>query len=158
MTRRRSEYLLPSLEPDLLPPSRPDARPVDSTDRAALAALLLDAYRGTIDDEGEELADAFDAIDHYLGHILLPHSFVAVDELGLIGMSFVVVVNDRHYIDPVATHPRVKQTGVGRALVSTSLRSLAAVGVREVGATITDGNTGSERLFAGLGFHRAGAW
>ena len=129
-----------------------------SDDRDALTELLLDAYRGTIDDEGEELPDAFDAIDHYLGRILVPHSFVAADADGLVAMSFVVVVNDRHYIDPVATHPRAKQTGVGRALVATSLRSLAVAGVREVGATIPDGNTASERLFSGLGFERVGSW
>lgn len=158
MTRTRSEYLLPSLHLDHLPPARPDARPVDATDRDALAELLLAAYRGTIDDEGEELPEAFDAIDHYLGCIVLPHSFVTADHLGLTAMSFVVVVNGRHYIDPVATHPRAKRTGVGRGVVATSLRSLAAAGVGEVGATITDGNTASERLFASLGFERSGAW
>ena len=158
MTRTRSEYLLHQLDADRLPPAVPHARIVSPDDRDALAPLLLDAYRGTIDDEGEDLDDAVTAIDHYLGRILTPHSFVMADEHGLAAMAFVVHVNGRHYIDPVATHPRAKQTGLGRSLVVTALRSLASAGVPEVGATITDGNVASERLFAGLGFVRVGEW
>lgn len=48
--------------------------------------------------------------------------------------------------------------GRGCAAVATSLRSLHEVGVREVGAVITDGNTASERLFTSLGFVRVGSW
>ena len=73
-------------------------------------------------------------------------------------MSFVVVVDGRHYIDPVAVHPDAKRAGVGRAAVATSLGSLIAAGVTEVGATITDGNEPSERLFDSLGFERVGSW
>jgi hypothetical protein len=42
--------------------------------------------------------------------------------------------------------------------VQLCLASLAAIGISEVGATITDGNVASERLFTGLGFDRRGAW
>ncbi len=35
-------------------------------DDAALAALMLDAYRGTIDDDGETLEDASTEIQHLL--------------------------------------------------------------------------------------------
>ena len=76
----------------------------------------------------------------------------------LLAMSFVVIVESRHYIDPVATASTSKGEGFGRAVVLVSLRSLADAGVAEVGAVITDGNTPSERLFAGLGFVRVGAW
>ena len=116
---------------------------------------MLAAYRGTIDDEGESIDDAFDAIDDYLGHVVRDHSFVVVDAGGApIAMSFVVVVQSRHYIDPVAVHPDTKRRGVGRDAVATSLASLAARGIIEVGATIADGNTASERLFASRGLRR----
>jgi L-amino acid N-acyltransferase YncA len=135
------------------------ARHVVDADRDALAVLLLAAYRGTIDDEGESLDDAYDAIDEYLGSIVRDHSFVVADAGGaLTAMSFVVVVDERRYIDPVAVHPDAKRRGLGRAAVTTSLASLVAAGVTEVGATITDGNVASERLFASLGFERVGAW
>ena len=127
-------------------------------DAEALATLLLDAYRGTVDDEGEDEEAARAAIDEYFKRMLRPHSVVLEDHDSLGAMSVVVVVAGRHYIDPVATAARRKRAGLGRAVVLASLRSLADHGVSEVGATITDGNTPSERLFAGLGFERVGTW
>ncbi len=131
--------------------------PVDA-DRDALAALLLDGYRSTIDDEGEDLDDAYIAIDQYLDRIERRHSFVVFEQDIVVAFSFVVVVNEIHYIDPVVVAPARKQRGLARSTVQLCLASLAAVGVAEVGATITDGNIASERLFAGLGFGRCGRW
>jgi L-amino acid N-acyltransferase YncA len=42
--------------------------------------------------------------------------------------------------------------------VTASLRSLHEVGVQEVGAVITDGNTASEQLLKSLGFVRVDSW
>jgi ribosomal protein S18 acetylase RimI-like enzyme len=155
--RTRSEYRLRELT-SLSGDGVSDAAPVSEMQRDEMAALLLRAYRGTIDDEGEDLDDARDAIDHYLGIILRDHSIVVPRGGELIAMCFVVVVGDIHYIDPVVVDPAHKRGGLGRACVVTSLRAMAADGITEVGATITDGNTASERLFAGLGFQRRGAW
>jgi GNAT superfamily N-acetyltransferase len=162
VSRTRSEYLL-SLPGELLEhvraaPSSARIRGVRADDRDALAALLLDAYRGTVDDEGEGDDEARDAIDEYLGRIVWPHSVVLEERESLIAMSFVVIVEGRHYIDPVATASDRKGEGIGRAVVLASLRSLADDGIAEVGAVITDGNTPSERLFARLGFVRVGTW
>ena len=131
--------------------------PVD-TDRDALAALLLDGYRGTIDDEGEDLDDAYVVIDEYLARIERRSSFVVFEQDTVVAFSFVVVVDQIHYIDPVVVAPARKQRGLARATVQLCLASLAAAGIAEVGAAITDGNIASERLFAGLGFRRCGEW
>ncbi len=157
MTRTRSEYRLAPI-PDGLPETRVEVEPPDEGRREVLAQLLLDAYRGTIDDEGEDLDDARDAIDHYLGTILRSHSVVLLEDSLLIAFSFVLTVGDVVYIDPVAVAPRHKRRGIGRAAVQASLASLRESGVEEVGATITDGNAPSERLFRSLGFVRVGAW
>lgn len=158
MTRTRSEYRLSGF----VTSDRGTAlntRPVADDDRRQLAELLLDAYRGTIDDEGEDLDDAFEAIDHYLEIIVRDHSIVVLgDDATIVAMSFVVIVEDMHYIDPVAVASGHRGGGLGRAAVITSLQSLATSGVDQVGATITDGNEPSERLFTGLGFERHGAW
>lgn len=157
MTRSRSEYRLSPISVVSAPPSI-EARHPAGTDRDALATLLLEGYRHTIDDEGEDLDDAYEAIDQYLTRIERPHSYVVIEQERLVSFAFVVTVNQIHYIDPVVVAPPCKQRGLGRAAVQLCLASLAAAGVSEVGATITDGNIPSERLFAGLGFRRGGAW
>ena len=140
--------------------SRSDSQvrpPVDG-DREALAVLLLDAYRGTVDDEGESESEALDAVDHYLSVCRRPYSRLVVRDGSIIAMSLVVVVKERHYIDPVTTAAAFKGMGFAGAVVSHSVELLAADGVAEVGAVITDGNVPSERLFTSLGFSRVGAW
>ena len=76
----------------------------------------------------------------------------------VMALSFVVVVKDRHYVDPVATAVPFKGAGLGRTAVDHSLSLLASDGVEEAGAVITDGNVPSERLFTSLGFTRVAAW
>lgn len=158
MERTRSEYRLKQLDPFALPASQLDARRVEVGDRDRLALLVLDAYRGTVDDEGETLDDAFLAVDAWFAAIEWDHSFVLEDDDELIAASFVVVVEGVRYIDPVLTAADAKGHGIGTAMVCRSLRSLAADDVIEVGATITDGNEPSERLFLRLGFVRTGSW
>jgi L-amino acid N-acyltransferase YncA len=98
------------------------------------------------------------AVDDWLSRREPPHSVVLEQDGRIIAVSFVVNVAGREYIDPVAVASGRKRTGLGRAAVATSLRSLQAVGVSEVGAVITDGNTASERLFTSLGFVRVRSW
>ena len=162
MTRTRSEYRLDDLETlpvdGVATTGAISVRLPGAADRDELAALLLAAYRGTVDDEGEDLADAIEAIEHYDSILLPGPSVVVTDCAQIVAMSFVVVVDDVHYIDPVVVAPTHQRRHVGRDSVVTSLRALAADGVTSVGATITDGNVASERLFAALGFRRVGSW
>ena len=157
MTRTRSEYRMSRISVATPQCSLQTRHPVD-TDRDALAALLLDGYRNTIDDEGEDLDDAYVAIDEYFTRIERRYSFVVFEQDIVVAFSFVVVVNETHYIDPVVVASARKQRGLARATVQLCLASLAAAGIAEVGAVITDGNIASERLFAGLGFRRCGEW
>ena len=140
--------------------SRPasELRPPADTDGVAIAALLLDAYRGTIDDEGESESEALQAAQLFLRRCQSSYSLVVVERGSIVAMSFVVVVNECHYVDPVATAAPLKGMGIGRAIVDQSLSLLAANDVDQVGAVVTDGNVPSERLFASLDFTRVGAW
>jgi ribosomal protein S18 acetylase RimI-like enzyme len=157
VTRTRSEYRTSPIRiiatPDPLAVVHPDEQ-----QRDPLAALMLDAYRNTIDDEGESFEDACSAVDDYLTSIVRRHSFVMLDGSDPVAFAFVVVVDDVHYIDPVVVASARKRLGLGDALVRRCLGSLADAGIPEVGATITDGNVASERLFTGLGFLRHGPW
>ena len=126
MSRTRSEYRR-SLDVTPAAPARrsgpPAIAPATSADRDALAGLLLDAYRGTIDDEGEGEAEARQAIDHYLGRLLPAYSVVIEEDGRPVAMSFVVVVGGRHFIDPVATAAERKGRGLGTEAVLHSLGS-----------------------------------
>ena len=161
MARARSEYRLHQLDGWSRPHDRAcswTARAPFATDRHVLATVILQAYRGTIDDEGEDHDAALMAVDDWLGRAESPHSVVLEMDGLIIAVSFVVDVAGRKYIDPVATAPGHKRRGLGRAAVCMSLRSLQRSGTAEVGAVITDGNIASERLFTGLGFVRVDAW
>ncbi|MBX3089132.1 MAG: GNAT family N-acetyltransferase [Cryobacterium sp.] len=163
-TRSRSEYLLEFDEsesgfaevPEV--PSEFTLRAVVDEDRDELACVLLDGYRGSVDDEGEVLADAVEAIDEYFSIMKWQHGWALESANGIAAFAFVVVVGDRHYIDPLVTSPEFKRRGLAAKVVRAALRSLKAEGVRDVGAAITDGNIPSERLFASLGFKRIGSW
>lgn len=157
VTRTRSEYRLSPIIVDRPSTERATRRVLDE-DRPVLATLMLDAYRGTIDDEGETFDDALVAIDHYLANMLHEHSLVVTDDDRIIAMAFVVEVDGVHYVDPIVVASDHKRTGLGRDAVRIVLSSLANAGVEEVGATITDGNAASESLFVGLGFARIGPW
>jgi len=158
MTRTRSEYRLATIDPAALPAAATPLRPPTPADRAAIAHLLLDAYRGTVDDEGETLDDALEAADLWLHLAIAPHSVVLEEDGRLRALSFVVVVDDRMFIDPIVVAASATRRGLGASMVAASLRSLHTSGITEVGATITDGNVPSERLFAALGFTRVGEW
>jgi GNAT superfamily N-acetyltransferase len=155
--RTRSEY---RLSPIPVTPSsrRLRTRQLLDSDREALAALMLDGYQGTIDDEGESFDDALEAIDDYLAHALRQHSLVVIEREMIIALACVVVVDAVHYVDPVVVASDQKRNGIGREAVIALLKSLADEEITEVGATITDGNSASERLFVGLGFTRRGTW
>lgn len=157
MTRTRSEYRLAPVT--VRPPATERVtRRVRDTDRSELAALLLDAYRGTIDDEGEDLDDALAAVDTFLAARHDEHSLVVTEGERVVAMACVTVVAGVHYVDPIVVASDRKRTGLGGDAVRLVLGSLAGAGVTEVGATITDGNVASERLFLRLGFTRRGPW
>ncbi len=127
-------------------------RGIEATDRDALAQLMLDAYRGTIDYEGETLVEASSEVDEWFaGSPLLAHSFAAAADDGLVSANLVMTMHNQPFIALVMTHPLVKRQGYGAAVVQATLESLRDAGHRRVVFYITDGNTASEALFTSLG-------
>ena len=74
---------------------------------------MLDAYRGTIDDEGEDLDDALTAVDRYLAGMEHEHSFVVTEGDRVVAMSFATVVDGVHYVDPIVVAADRKRTRAG---------------------------------------------
>ncbi len=143
-----------------------DARGIDLStmgrgDLEAVAMLMLDAYRGTIDSEGEDLDGARAEVRSFLetsgvGTARLAESFLARDADGLVAACLVAGWPSRGcpIVSYVITRPDAKGTGLGGAVLGAAVEALAAAGESEVRAIITEGNVPSERLFARLGFVR----
>ncbi|MGI9667330.1 MAG: GNAT family N-acetyltransferase [Acidimicrobiia bacterium] len=129
-----------------------ESRTIVPSDREALAHLMLDAYVGTIDYEGETITEAFDAVDEWFaGSSLLSHSFVAATDARPVSAVLAMWIDDAPLIGIVMTHPDYKNVGYGRAVTHRALKSMASEGHDRVVLYITDGNTPSERMFSALG-------
>ena len=127
-------------------------RPVVSTDAEALAQLMLEAYRGTIDDEGEEIEEAREAIDEFFSDAaLLDASMIASVGGAAASAALVVSLDGGPFISYVVTHPFHKRTGLATQVVTAACRQLADSGENEVSFAITEGNVASEALFSRLG-------
>jgi hypothetical protein len=128
-------------------------RPPNAGDRLALAELMLDAYRGTIDYEGEGMAEAVAEVDGYLAdHALLERSVVLLSDDEIMSACLVSRVEDRTVVGYVMTSAANKERGLATLATAVALGSLQRAGTTLVDAWITEGNVPSERIFLGLGF------
>jgi len=164
--RERFEYVLglqgwihPPLDKDL--PAGLSLRTAKAGDLRALAELMLDAYRDTIDYEGETITEAVAEVRRYLepeadNRALLEYSALLTYETRLVSACLVMESSRRHcpLIGYVMSHPEWKRRGLAMRVVAESLSRLAQDGHREVRALITKGNLASEGLFLRLGFDR----
>jgi len=131
----------------------------------ALAQLMLEAYRGTVDDAGETLADALREVGAFWagtsGMTPWPeHS------LGLVGPQDTVVAaclvgewQSRRVplIAYVLTHPNWQRQGLASRLLAQVLYQLQQCQQWPVYAVITVGNRPSEALMVRADFERTSA-
>lgn len=137
----------------------PGARLLGPDDAAALARLMLDAYRGTIDDEGESLEGAVAEVNETLaggyGPMVWEASFVvpsADDPSVLDSASIVTLSRGEPLLAFSVTRPEVKGRGLAGMSIRASVRSLARLGHARIVLVVTAGNTSAERLYEKLGF------
>jgi RimJ/RimL family protein N-acetyltransferase len=131
------------------------------TDANALAELVLDAYRGTIDYDDETPEDAIGEIQAYLagergGQPLLNLSCLAFAGPQLVSACLAGDWHERQQpmIAYVMTRAEWKDRGVGQQVLWAVVQALREEGHREVRAVITEGNIPSERLFGRMGLRR----
>ena len=128
-----------------------------STSAEMLAEVFLDAYRDTIDDEGESLQDAFDEVKNVLagayGALADEYSAVIVDGSGVLSALFVAKApNGKLFIPYVVTAKRCGRRGLARALIQRCLERAQRDGVDQVELYVTEGNDGAVALYRSLGF------
>ncbi|GMQ98415.1 MAG: hypothetical protein BMS9Abin17_0925 [Acidimicrobiia bacterium] len=127
-------------------------RTITTDDANALASLMLDAYRGTIDSEDESLQDALEEVDSYFSHEpMIEHSYIATVDGSVASAVLVSLNRGKPFVGYVMTAPDHKNTGLGRTLVATAMASLRRAGHSQLVLFITEGNVPSEALFGSLG-------
>ena len=130
-------------------------------DREALAALMLDAYRGTIDYDGESLDDALREIDHVCsgsyGRFLSDCSFVFDGEAGLSSACLVTMLNEGKSDETpllafAMTRKQDQRQGLSTALILRSVAALAGLSYSRLSLAVTADNHPARRLYEKLGF------
>jgi ribosomal protein S18 acetylase RimI-like enzyme len=125
-------------------------------DAEALAQLMLDAYRGTIDYFDETIDDARDEVASYLENgARLDWSRVHEDEGGILDSAVLAAsIGGEALVCFAMTAAAVKGWRLAARLLDEVLNALQSAGLSEVSAVITVGNDPSERLFTRAGFER----
>ena len=126
-----------------------------------LAELMLDAYLGTIDYEGESPSEAVGEVERYFSP--------AAEDPALLGPSVMIVEGEAvlcaclvkawrlrncPLIGYVICQADRKGQGLATVALLETLRLLREAQYGEVRAVITAGNLPSERLFFSAGFER----
>lgn len=121
-----------------------------------MAPLMLAAYRGTPDDEGESLEDTVEVLDGAVqgtfGPWLPEASFVVRDGGTPVGAVFTALHGAEPYIAFVFTLPEATGRGVATRLITRVGQSLAGAGHEHVSLWVNVANERAVRLYRHLGF------
>ncbi len=134
-------------------PAHLGVRPPTPEDRLELATLMMDAYVGTIDYEGETYEQAIEEVDGAFEHeALLDESRIAEGDGTIHSAVLVSLVDGDAFIGYVMTRADDKNAGLATALLDLSAEAIWAAGYAQIRAFIAEGNTPSEKVFTRAGF------
>jgi GNAT superfamily N-acetyltransferase len=126
------------------------------TEREPLARLMLAAYRGGADDEGETITEALQEVDNVLVSADRPFipeaSFVIEVDAALASASLVSLFRGAPLITHVMTLPSYKRRGLGVSALLSSANALRAQGWSSLNLYVTDNNEPALALYRKLGF------
>jgi GNAT superfamily N-acetyltransferase len=134
----------------------PGGRAPTPRDAPAIAELMLSAYRGTIDDEGETAEETLDVVRQLLageyGVMLWNISEVIERDGRLVAATICTIWEGRPFVAFMVTAPDHKGRGLARTGLARAINRLAAAGDPVVRLAVTRGNAPAERLYASFGF------
>jgi ribosomal protein S18 acetylase RimI-like enzyme len=162
----RSEMLLVGSSPALLaePAGTDGLRPISPSDLTALAELHAQAYRGRFDrylflEDTDERLDATKAVQDIVqgvwGELSATGSWMLEERGRALGAVLAVRPRSGTLIADVMVDPVLQGQGVGRRVLSTSIRALWLSGERRIFLNVTEGNERALRLYRSLGFERS---
>lgn len=135
-------------------------RPAAIDDVDALAKLMDESYRCTIDHEGETLEQCADEMRGTLsgkyGPYISEASFVAIVDSEAASACLVTRWKEKPLIAFTMTSPKFQRQGLSRALIEQSVSSLATLGEPVLYLVVTDGNVAAKNLYRKLGFKELG--
>ena len=134
----------------------PGCRSPAPVDAEALACLMLEAYRGSTDDNGETLEDARGEIRRLLegdyGEFL-PECSEILDRHGkIVAATLLTMWEGAPLVAFSMTSPAWKRRGLARAGLQRGMNRLLQRGDRELRLFVTRGNEPAKRLYESLGF------
>ena len=137
-----------------------DVQPLSSVARTNLASLMLEAYRGTVDDDGETLDDAIDVVDSLMagefGDVDQQASGVFIEGDAPIAATIVTHHNGRPLVAFSMTHPVAQRRGFARRGLRHCIGVLARGDCDEITLVVTSTNNGAVDLYRSMGFTRSG--
>jgi ribosomal protein S18 acetylase RimI-like enzyme len=141
------------------------ARAPQPSDAPELAALFHAAYRGSLDDDGETLADWQTRMAQFMrgdfGEPMWAVSEVRPDPSSsgrpaLQAATLVSLCQAQPLVVFVATAPWLRRQGLARASLTRSINRLAAGDEAFVRLVLTEGNVAATGLYESLGFRPEG--
>jgi len=131
-------------------------RAILDDDAPSLGALMLAAYRDTVDDEGETEADAIAEIERTMegsyGAPLHDCSFVVEDGNRIVGASMVTLFESDPFLTYLIVDPQMKRRGIGTFLVEACGDALLSAGYATLDLFVTEANEPAVNLYRKLGF------
>lgn len=128
-------------------------------ERERLAHLMLAAYRGAADDEGETIAEALQEVDNVLlsaDRPFMPEaSFVIEVDTALASASLISLFRGAPLVTHIMTHPNYKRRGLGVSALLSSAHALHAKGWSTLSLYVTDSNAPALAVYRKLGFQTA---
>jgi GNAT superfamily N-acetyltransferase len=137
-------------------------RQIRPEDAESLGRLMHDAYRGTVDDEGETLdqsvAEARDAMAGKYGEFLGRCSFLIEDGSRPVCATVVSLWDGRPLLAFVVTDPDHKGRGMGTLLIKRTIDALLEERYQELDLFVTRVNEPAVRIYERLGFRDVEGW
>lgn len=139
------------------PPPPPGFRPFSGDDVPALAALMWEAYRGTVDEadvggpEGAEREVRL-TLDGEYGTFLPDASFVAEREGRPVAAALVTLYKELPLLAFLFVGPSHTGRGIGRGLIQAVMHTLACQGHDTLTLAVTRRNRRARHLYDRLGF------
>jgi GNAT superfamily N-acetyltransferase len=137
------------------------ARYVSKSDIPQIGDLLNAAYRGTVDDEGDDRETwtyhARDVVRGQYGPFITAASFATPVEPPFACASLVVESAPKHaLLGQVVTRRELTNRGLARSLINLSLDALTVLGYEDCFLEVTLGNENAVHLYQRMGFVNLG--